>query len=176
MSEPACRLTPPTEQSILAIATLLQANQASNGGALTGDFPAEKVAQMLQQGSPVISAWEGDQLEGVLFTAPASAAEHVPVLAAMRAAWPGRADDYLYGPVCIAASARGKGVLPQLYAELQRHVPGRAAVLFITEDNVASCRAHERLGMHAVAQFEWEGRLCWVYTDGKGERAMPGRV
>jgi hypothetical protein len=158
-------LTPPTAENVAAVAALLQANQASSGGALTGDFPNEKVTQMLQQDSPVISAWEGEELQGVLFTAPASTAAHVPVLAAMRAAWPGREDDYLYGPVCIAQSARGKGVLPQLYAALQRHLPGRAAVLFITDDNVTSRRAHERLGMRAVASFDWNGQACWVYTD-----------
>lgn len=168
----AYQLTLPTRENVVAITALLQANQASSGGALTGDFPAEKVTRMLEQGSPVISAWEGDQLQGVLFTAPASAAESVPVLAAMRAAWPGRADDYLYGPVCIAQGARGKGVLPQLYAVLRQQLPGRAAVLFITEDNSASRRAHERLGMQAVAEFAWEGRRCCVYTDQSGVKAL----
>lgn len=159
------RLTPPTATNVAAVTALLQANEASQGGALTGDFPAEKVRAMLQLDSPVISAWEGDALQGVVFTAPAASAGHVPVLAAMRAAWPGRPDDYLYGPVCIAASARGQGLLPRLYDTLKAALPGRAAVLFIADDNIASCRAHERLGMQAVASFEWEGKKCWVYTD-----------
>jgi len=40
-------------------------------------------------------------LLGVLFTTEASAADHVAMLAAMRAAWPATPDDYLYGPVGI---------------------------------------------------------------------------
>lgn len=154
-----------TSEEVEQVTHLLQANQSDNGGALTGNFPAEQVRQMIAQPSPVIGAWQGERLLGVLFTAEASAADHVPVLAAMRAAWPGRADDYLYGPVCIAADARGQGVLPQLYAELQRQLPGRAAVLFITDDNIASQRAHRRLGMREVAAFTWQGRRCRVYTD-----------
>lgn len=159
-------LTPPTATNLRLVTALLRANEASNSGALTGDFPVEKVEQMLKQASPVISAWEGDALQGVLFTAPVSAAEHVPVLAAMRAAWPGREDDYLYGPVCLADAAKGTGLLRRLYAAARAELPGRAAMLFIADENIASRRAHERLGMQAVATFAWQGRRYWVYTDG----------
>lgn len=167
------RLTPPTARNVRAVAALLQANEAASGGALTGEFPVAKVEQMLQSGTPVITAWVGEALWGVLFTAPPSAAAHVPVLAAMRHAWPGRADDYLYGPVCIAEAARGRGVLQRMYEALRRALPGRAAVLFITDDNIASQRAHARLGMQAVAAFDWEGRTCLVYTDAIGATPLP---
>jgi hypothetical protein len=159
------RLTPPTEDNVQAVAQLLQANESGQGGALTGDFPAEKVRMMLDQRSPVVSAWLADQLLGVVFSAEPAASLHVPVLAAMHAAWPGNSDDYFYGPVCISEAARGQGLLPKLYAELQRQLPGKAAVLFITDDNIASRRAHERLGMYATTSFEWQGRVAWVYTD-----------
>lgn len=163
-TEPVFLLTPPTPQNVTAVAALLQANE-SGTGALTGKFPDEKVGGMLDQPSPVISAWEGDRLLGVLFTAEATAAAGVPVLAAMRQAWPGNASDYLYGPVCIAEEARGQGLLRKLYDNARLHLPGRAAVLFIADSNGVSRSAHERLGMHAVASFEWTDGLCLVYTD-----------
>ena len=163
-AQPVFRLTSPTPQDIAAVAALLQANE-SGEGSLTGKFPDEKVRGMLVQPSPVVSAWDGDQLLGVLFTMEATAAASVPVLAAMRKAWPGSPSDYLYGPVCVAEKARGKGLLRQLHDRIRAHLPGRAAVLFIADSNHVSRSAHERLGMRAVASFEWTDGLCWVYTD-----------
>lgn len=173
-SPPAVRRVLPNEDDIQQVARLLQTNQSDNGGALTGNFPVDRVRQMVAQPSPVIGAWLDGRLLGVVFTAQVSAADLVPVLAAMRAAWPGRPDDYLYGPVCIDAAARGQGLLPTLYAELKRQLPGRAAVLFITADNIASQRAHQRLGMREVASFDWNGGRCDVYTDAPPVR--PGRL
>lgn len=88
-----------------------------------------------------------------------------PVVQAMLAAWPGGEDAYTYGPVCIAGSERGQGLLAGLYAALQQHYPGREAILFIRRDNAASLRAHERLGMHEVAGFALDGVDYAVFSD-----------
>ena len=84
---------------------------------------------------------------------------------AMLAAWPGRADAYVYGPVCVERNARAQGVLEALYAKLVALFPGREAILFIRADNPRSLRAHLRLGMHEVARFEFGSDLFIVLSN-----------
>ena len=150
---------------IEGIAQLLQANAPSQGGSLTGEFPLDKVRQMALGGSPVVVASRDDKIVGVLFSAPKDMHPAPPSIQAMLSAWPGTPDAYVYGPACIASTERGQGLLPQLYAQLQRHCPGREAILFIRTDNTASLRAHERLGMHEVAGFTLEGDEYAVLSD-----------
>jgi len=148
------------------IASLLQANSPSRGGSLTGEFPRDKVSAMIAGGA-VMVAYRDGKVVGVLFSA-AKDHEAPPVVHAMLAAWPGRDDAYTYGPVCIADSERGHGLLAKLYAALQRHYPGQEAILFIRRDNAASLRAHARLGMHEVASFSMDGVDYAVFSDRHG--------
>ncbi|HKT29620.1 GNAT family N-acetyltransferase [Dyella sp.] len=149
------------------ITALLQANSPARGGSLTGDFPRDQVAKMTLAGAPVIVAYRDDHVVGVLFSSAKDNPSSPPSVRAMLAAWPGAADAYVYGPACIAASERGRGLLPKLYAALQQHHPGREAILFIRRDNTASLRAHERLGMREVAGFVLDGAAYAVLSDRK---------
>src|SRR5574337_1411408 len=71
----------------------------------------------------------------------------------------------LYGPACIAATERGRGLLSKLYNALKERHPGREAILFIRRDNGASLRAHKRLGMREVAGFVLDGEEFAVFSD-----------
>lgn len=146
------------------VTALLHTNSPSQGGTLTGEFPRDKVGQMMAGGSPVIVARRDGRVVGVLFTAARNAATAAPVLA-MLAAWPGGPGAYVYGPVCIAGSERGRGLLGQLYAVLREHKPGGEAVLFIRRDNAASLHAHRKLGMREVAGFILDGVDYAVLSD-----------
>ncbi|WP_229169077.1 GNAT family N-acetyltransferase [Bradyrhizobium altum] len=79
--------------------------------------------------------------------------------------WPGGPGAYVYGPVCVAPDARGLGVLDALYARLRATFPGREAILFIREDNPRSLKAHLRLGMRAVARYDFGGTVFVVLSD-----------
>lgn len=162
------------------IAALLQANAADRGGSLTGNFTREVVARMSLNGMPVIVARREGQLVGVLFSAAKGGAEEPPSIRAMWRAWPGSPSAYAYGPVCIAETERGRGLLPQLYAALRRRLPNREAVLFIRRDNLGSIRAHQRLGMRETAQFSLNGDHFAVYSDdaavAAGEGGETGRI
>lgn len=151
---------------IAPITTLLQANSPSQGGSLTGEFSRDKVAGMANGTSPVIVARRvaGGPVVGVLFSA-ATATARSPVVLAMLAAYAGSDNAYVYGPACIAASERGQGLLALLHAALRERQQGAEAVLFIRRDNIASLRAHERLGMREVAGFAFEGAEFAVYSD-----------
>jgi hypothetical protein len=149
-----------------AITALLQANSPSRGGSLTGEFSRDKVASMADGVSPVIVARRAAHgpVVGVLFSA-APATVQAPVVVAMLAAYAGNGNAYVYGPVCIADSERGQGLLALLYSAMRAQHGGAEAVLFIRRDNLGSLRAHERLGMREVAAFVFDGADFAVYSD-----------
>ena len=95
---------------------------------------------------------------GYLISASREAYAGVPVVAAMLRAHRGAAPDaYVYGPVCVAEEARGRGLAGTMFAALRARLPGREGVLFIRRDNAASLRAHARMGMREVAGFAHGG-------------------
>nr|WP_206364786.1 GNAT family N-acetyltransferase [Sphingomonas populi] len=148
------------------VAALLQSNAASRGGALFGEYPQEKVEAMsFGEGAQAVVAVRGGKVVGVLFglslTSP-----HPPIITAMLAAYPGGRDRYVYGPVCIDASERGRGLLRLLYDALRLRFSGLEAVLFIREDNTASRNAHESLGMKPVSRFFFDSADYTVFSDG----------
>lgn len=151
---------------IAPITALLQANSPSQGGSLTGEFSRDKVTSMADGASPVIVARRvaDGPVVGVLFSAAIASAQ-APVVRAMLAAYAGGKRAYVYGPVCIADSERGQGLLALLYAAMRAQHGGAEAVLFIRRDNIGSLRTHERLGMREVAAFDFDGADFAVYSD-----------
>ena len=85
-------------------------------------------------------------------------------MVAMLNAWPGSADAYVYGPVCIDQATRGQGVLEALYAHVVARLPDREAILFINASNTRSLQAHGRLGMVQVANFTLGGDVFIVLS------------
>ncbi len=69
---------------------------------------------------------------------------------------------FLYGPVCIAAAFRGRGLLKLLYNAVKTHLRGAydAGLAFIAEDNPRSLAAHvQGLGMHDIVRFRCADKM-----------------
>jgi predicted GNAT family acetyltransferase len=66
---------------------------------------------------------------------------HIPTVQAMVATFPAPPHSFIQGPVCVAASERGKGLAGLMSAAMRARLPGRAAMTFIRSDNVTSLRA-----------------------------------
>ena len=66
----------------------------------------------------------------------------------------------IFGPMCLSASARGKGVLKKLYEYAVANLNGRfaAAVGFISTENPRSLGAMSKLDWQPVGRFKWGGR------------------
>lgn len=135
------------------ITRLLRENSPDQGGTLTGSFPADRVRSWIEGETPVLVACKAGRLIGVLATSAREQSSPGPYVASMLVAYSAQSGSYVYGPVCVDGSERGRGVLGQLYAELRRRMPDREAILFIREDNATSLKAHARLGMHRVGSF-----------------------
>lgn len=142
-----------TNEDLHAIVDLLRPNTAVEGGSLYGDWSENPIREWLASGTPVVLAIEAGNVTGVLFSAEKAAATAPPVIATLKA-YPGEEDAYVYGPVCIDASMRGKGVLGLLYAEMKKHMKARQGILFINKRNEASLRAHHKMRMRTVAEFK----------------------
>jgi L-amino acid N-acyltransferase YncA len=143
------------------VSSLLMANSSERGGALYGDWSIGVVTKWISSGASLAIAIDGSKLLGVLFTSEKAQASGAPVMAMLRS-WPGTADAYVYGPVCIDEAARGQGVLEKLFAYVAARLPGREPILFIKANNTRSLQAHARLGLRQVANFELGGEAFIV--------------
>jgi len=145
-------IRPATASDAAAISALMEPDSQSRGGSLFGDWGVEKIARWIATDALILLAVEAGRIVAVLFTAEKGAVS-TPAIDAMWRAWPGAGDAYVYGPVCLAAEARGRGVLALLADALRARRPGREAVLFINRDNPRSITAHLRIGVRPVAEF-----------------------
>jgi predicted GNAT superfamily acetyltransferase len=145
-----------SEADLDGIVELQAANQADRGGSLSAALPRIRIAEMMRE-MPLIVARRGGRITGFLMTGTRALSADVPIVGAMLAAYPGAADAYVYGPICVAAEERGKGLAQAMFSELRRLAPGREGILFIRRDNLASLRAHEKMGMRELASFPYGG-------------------
>jgi len=145
-----------SEADLDGIVELQAANQPDRGGLLSASLPRFRIAEMMRE-MPLIVARRNGRVAGYLMTGTRAMTVDVPILGAMFAAYAGAADAYAYGPICVAAEERGKGLAQAMFSELRRLVPAREGILFIRRDNSASLRAHAKMGMHEVADFVFGG-------------------
>ncbi len=148
-----CRATLADIDGILA---LQDANQPENGGRLSARLPRAAIKSMISI-MPVIVARRAETVVGFLMISSARMNAGVPIIKAMQARYPMTSDEIIYGPICVSAEERGRGLAARLYAELGRLQPGLRFVLFIRRDNEASIKAHIKLGMHEMGEFDFDG-------------------
>ena len=145
-----------TEIDLDGIMELQAANQPERGGTLSASLPRSRIANMIRA-LPLIVARRSGRVAGFLMSSTREMNADVPIIGAMLAAYPGATDAYVYGPICVSAEERGKGLAQAMFAELRRLLPGREGILFIRRDNHASLHAHARMGMHVAAAFVFDG-------------------
>lgn len=145
------------------IVELQAANQPERGGTLSANLPRSRIAEMMRE-MPLIVARRDDRITGFLMTSTRAMNADVPIISAMLAAYPGTLDAYVYGPSCVDAEERGKGLAQAMFSELRRLAPAREGILFIRRDNSVSLRAHAKMGMREVASFVFGGNELAVLS------------
>jgi predicted GNAT family acetyltransferase len=106
---------------------------------------------------PIIVARRDGKLVGYVLSTSLAAKSHVPIVQAMLRSFPAPPDCYLYGPVCVDAAERGRGLAGIMFEALRARLPGRRAMTFIRADNASSLRAHKKMGMRELGTFMSEG-------------------
>ena len=156
MAIPGVDIGKATEADLDGILELQAANQLERGGMLSASLSRSRVAEMIR-GRPLIVARRSGRVVGYLMNSTRELGDDVPIIRAMLDAYAGRADAYVYGPICVREEERGKGLAEAMFAELRRLERGREGILFIRRDNPGSLRAHTKMGMREVADFVFNG-------------------
>src|SRR5215470_18551107 len=139
-------------EDIPDILVLQEANLAEAGGGLTARQTADWFRHAILEKSLVVGRTERKVIAYVLGTSLAAKA-HVMVVQTMLRNFPPPPDCYLYGPVCVAETQRGKGLAGALFQVLQTQMAGRPAMTFVRADNIASLRAHRKMVMSELGSF-----------------------
>src|SRR5215218_1673553 len=98
-----------TADDIAGILDLQERNLRKNGGALSVPMSPEWLHAAIG-GMPIIVARRGGRVVGYAVSSTLAEQSADPILDAMLQAHPGSPGSYVYGPICVAGSERGKGV------------------------------------------------------------------
>ena len=144
------------------ILKLAEDNSPQRGGDLTGSLPREAVVMTIQMLPSLVAVRDG-QVIGFLLAWEKASSGH-PCVKAMLEAYQGSHDAYVYGPICVDASARGEGLAGRMFEELRKLLPDREGILFIRKGNESSLRAHHKMGMRKTAEYTYEGNTFFVFA------------
>lgn len=155
-----------TPSDVDEIVALVDGAQDPDGAGLAQRMPPELVRQFIAA-MPCIVARRGARVVGVLLAQPRPEGISAgAVTGAMLDAYPGTARSYVYGPIVVDASERGRGLAQRMARDLMQALPGREGILFIAAANLPSLQAHRKMGARIVADFTHDGRSFHVLVLG----------
>lgn len=152
-----------TKDDIDGVLDLQENNLPHRGGTLSVRFSREWFDKTIAD-MPVVVARRAGRVIGYLVSSSLAANADVAIIQAMLQTYRGASDAYVYGPICVEEAERGRGVAGRLFAALRDQLRGREGVLFIRCDNEASLRAHIRMGVRKVAEFNHNGAKLAVLS------------
>lgn len=154
-----------TPEDIPGILALQEPNLPDSWGGLSVRQNAEWFKRTMLE-MPLIIARRDGEIVGYVVATTLAAKSHVAIVQAMLRSFPAPPDCYAYGPVCVAATERGKGLAGILFEELRVRLLGRPAMTFVRNDNAPSLRAHRKMGMRELGAFTSEGVsfIAFTYT------------
>ena len=142
------------------IADLQERNLPSNGGVLSVQLSRAWFESAVVD-MPIIVARSKGRVVGYVVSTPLHAQAYIPIVQAMLLAYPARPGAYIYGPICVAESERGRGLAGAMFKALRTRLPGREGFTFIRRDNRLSVEVHTKMGMREVAEFT-QGDVAYV--------------
>jgi len=145
MSSADYQIAVATRDDIASILALQEENLPENGGLLSVRLPFQWFEAALAQ-MPIILARKSGHVVGYLVASALSSQAHLPIIQSMMRAYSALPDAYLYGPICVAASERGRGLPTQLFATQQRLLANRPCFTFIRATILSRCERTKRSG------------------------------
>jgi GNAT superfamily N-acetyltransferase len=156
MSLPDYTIARALNSDVAGIVLLQESNMRDKGGALSVRLPPDWLEAAIAQ-MPIMAARRNGTIVGYVVSSALSAQAEIPIVAAMLRAYPGAPGAYIYGPICVAETERGRGLAAAMVEALRRQLPGREGFTFIRADNAVSREVHRKLGMREAAHFTHEG-------------------
>jgi GNAT superfamily N-acetyltransferase len=148
---------------IPAILALQEMNLPDSGGILSVRLTPDWFKDAILEKSVIVGRCES-KVVGYVVGSSLAASAHVPIIQAMLRVFPPAPGCYLYGPICVAETERGKGLASAMFGELRARLSGRPAMLFIRADNASSLQAHRKMGMQELGTFTNNGVLYVALT------------
>ena len=145
-----------TADDIAGILDLQERNLRKNGGALSVPLSREWLDAAIDK-MPIVVARRDRSIVGYVASSSLQDQSADPILDGMLRAHPGAPGSYVYGPICVAESERGKGVARAMFEGLRARLRGREGFTFIRADNAVSRRVHAGMGMREAAAFAVAG-------------------
>ncbi|MGV8918575.1 MAG: GNAT family N-acetyltransferase [Pseudomonas sp.] len=151
---------------LAGIVQLQKANQLAAGGTLAAELAPRQIEEMMSDMPQIVARRDGKVVAFLMTTSRAvNNKRPIPVVEKTLAAYPfADPDAYIYGPICVSDTERGNGLAQLMFDTLLEEEPGRQGVLFIRGDNQPSLRAHKKMGMNKVAEFELNQALFHVFA------------
>lgn len=143
-------------EDVPGILDVQEHNLPENGGKLSVRLSREWLETAISE-MPVIVARSHGRVVGYVISTPLIAQAHIPIVQAMLRAYPGPPSAYIYGPICVEESHRGRGLALAMFEELRARLPRREGFTLIRRDNMVSMKAHTKMGMREVAGFTQAG-------------------
>jgi predicted N-acetyltransferase YhbS len=141
-----------TAADIAGILDLQDRNLRNNGGALSVPMSRQWLAAAVDK-MPIVVARRDRRVVGYVVSSSLQDQSADPILGGMLRAYPGAPGCYVYGPICVAESERGKGVAHAMFQALRAQLPGREGFTFIRAVNAVSRKVHAGMGMREAATF-----------------------
>jgi predicted GNAT superfamily acetyltransferase len=145
-----------THGDVDGILDLQERNLRKNGGALSVPMSRAWLEAALPR-MPIVVARRNRQIIGFVVSSALEDQSDDPVLNGMLAAYSAAPGAYVYGPICVADSERGKGVARAMFDNLRACLKGREGFTFIRADNTVSRKVHVSMGMREAATFRVAG-------------------
>jgi GNAT superfamily N-acetyltransferase len=156
-----------TLDDIPQIMTLQEANLPANGGSLSVRQPTDWFARAIVEDAVVVAL--RTRIVGYVLGTSIAAQAHIPVIKSLLGAYPPPPECYVYGPVCVAESERGKGLAAALFEVLRERMNDRPALTFVRTENTPSLQAHRKMGMRELGVFLYDGvsYVAFFYQNSK---------
>lgn len=152
MGEGTYNVLPAGPEDIGGILALQDENLLENGGLLSVRLTAEWFTKAIAERFITAARREG-QLIAYAVGTPLSWQTHIPIIRDMMRAFPVPDECYVYGPVCIAAAHRGRGLAQRMLSTTHAGMGGRPCRTFVRDDNIISRRAATKSGMRELGPF-----------------------
>jgi hypothetical protein len=152
MSDGTYHVLPARPEDIAGILALQDENLLENGGLLSVRLTAEWFTKAIAEHFIMAARREGELIAYAVGT-PLSWQSHIPIIQDMMRAFPVPDDCYVYGPVCIMAAHRGRGLAQQMLSATHAGMCGKPCRTFVRDDNVISRRAAIKSGMRELGSF-----------------------
>ena len=156
MARDGYEITVATREDIAGILALQEENLPERGGVLSVRLPRQWF-EVAFADMPLIVARKEGRVVGYLVASSVSSQAHIPIVRAMLEVYPGAPNSYFYGPICVAASERGRGLPARMFEALRARMGERTCFTFIRRDNIVSLRAHAKIGLNEVAEYTFDG-------------------